>query len=513
MSDKKNKIVLFFPKPFMGEYLTEQRPPLSLLSVSAPLDQKGYQVIIIDGLIAPNYKERALEECQDAICFGVSSMIGYQMVHGADVAKAVRVKYPNLPIVWGGWGPSVKPALFLDKSFGDISVRNQGEETFLELVEAFQDGRPIDHIAGITFKRGADVVTNPNRPVINLNDLPPMPYHLVDMEKYIQSDPYNRGQYLISISSNKPRRDMEIRNLWYYSSWGCSEDCTFCCCPGVAMRRWNAIEPERVCEEVASLVEKRHFNFITFAENLFFVSKDRVRKICEGFIERGLNLHWAATGHARILSKVDDSLLDLMARSGCYAIGMGIESAFPETLSVLHKRLTSEDTWTSVDRLISRNIIPKLSYIVGIPGEPPESVNETIEECCKLKDKYRQRVDISILFFLPLPGAALYKEALKHGYKEPRTFEEWGINTIDKPSFRWLTEAQITTVKRYIDYFEWGYTRELTRKRMRLYETILKRAAMLRVRHRQTSFPIEFWLYDLGRRMKSVLLKGAYSHS
>lgn len=505
MIGSKNKIVLFLPKPFKGEYLSEQRPPLSLLSVAAPLDKRGFEVVIIDALIESNYLGRLTEECNGAICLGISSMIGYQMVHGAEAARAVETKYPDLPIVWGGWGPTVKPELFLESSFGDIVVRGQGEQTFLELVEALREGRPVENIAGITYRKGKDIISNPGRAIINLNELPPMPYYLVDVEKYIKSDTYERGRYLLSIAAGRFQNNLDIRILWYYSSWGCSEDCTFCCCPGVAQRRWNALDPDRVCNEIASLVKDYRYNFINFAENLFFVSKDRVRKICEGFIKRGLNVHWAATGHARIISRVDDSLLDLMADSGCYAIGMGIESAYKETLSILHKNLTSEDTWRSVERLVARNIAPKLSYIVGIPGESPGSVNKTIEECCELKEKYQHKVDISVLFFLPLPGTLLYKEALRYGYQEPQEFNEWGISTIDKPSFKWLDGSQIKIVKRYIDFFEWGYNMEFIRSNPRLFEKALKKSARLRIKHKQLSFPIEFWLYNLAKKTKSIL--------
>ena len=116
MIQRKPKIVLFLPHradPAQGVRVSADLTPLELLQIAAWPDQEGYEVVLIDAMVHEDYEKRILEACEGALCFASSCILGFQVTHGAEVARMVRQRFPQLPIVWGGWFPSVVPELYL----------------------------------------------------------------------------------------------------------------------------------------------------------------------------------------------------------------------------------------------------------------------------------------------------------------------------------------------------------------------------------------------------------------
>src|SRR5688572_7846381 len=99
------KIVFFFPA-FSS---TEATAPLGILAVSTPLLRAGYQVRIVDSTITPNFQQRVIHELEDALCLAISLVTGPMIKETVEVAKAAKRLYPQLPVVLGGWHPSLLP--------------------------------------------------------------------------------------------------------------------------------------------------------------------------------------------------------------------------------------------------------------------------------------------------------------------------------------------------------------------------------------------------------------------
>ena len=118
MRTNSKKIVFFFPA-FSS---TEATAPLGILAVSTPLLRAGYQVRLIDSTITPNFKARVMEELSDALCLAVSLVTGPMIRETVDVAREAKRLYPNLPVVLGGWHPSLLPDKTLASDCVDIVV-------------------------------------------------------------------------------------------------------------------------------------------------------------------------------------------------------------------------------------------------------------------------------------------------------------------------------------------------------------------------------------------------------
>src|SRR5271155_327163 len=128
---KSRKIVFFFPS-FAS---SEATAPLGVLAVATPLLRAGFEVVLIDSTITPNFKQRVLTEIQDALCLGISLVTGPMIRETVAIARAVKAWDPDFPIILGGWHPSLLPKQTLECPFVDIVVRGQGEDALLEVVQ------------------------------------------------------------------------------------------------------------------------------------------------------------------------------------------------------------------------------------------------------------------------------------------------------------------------------------------------------------------------------------------
>src|SRR5579864_3101554 len=177
----KRKVVLFYP-PYDGPPLGA---PLSLLCLASPLLGSGFNVKLIDNLIAPDYEATILREAEGALLLGISVLTGPHIGAAVRVSKAVKKVNPTLPIVFGGWHASLATQQTLREPFVDAIVRGQGELTLLELAQRIASGQDWHGVRGLSFKDSdGEIVHEAERPVADINTLPAPAYHLADPSIY-----------------------------------------------------------------------------------------------------------------------------------------------------------------------------------------------------------------------------------------------------------------------------------------------------------------------------------------
>jgi radical SAM superfamily enzyme YgiQ (UPF0313 family) len=147
------------------------------------LREAGFEPRIIDGAITPDFLNVIQRELDGCLAFGVSLLTGPMIRDAITASKLVRRLRPGLPIIYGGWHPSLMPAQTLRESFVDIVVMHQGEKTLVEVLQRLQSGAGLDMVAGCWFKNG-QVYATPDRPASPLSSLPLPAYDMVDFEAY-----------------------------------------------------------------------------------------------------------------------------------------------------------------------------------------------------------------------------------------------------------------------------------------------------------------------------------------
>src|SRR5574341_1508192 len=170
MTTKKETVVLFNPMPVKHPVAIPNKKttslqvplvnvPLSLLAL-ARMAGSGFEVKIFNAVVDCDYKKHISAACEDALCLAVSSMTCYQIRDGINVCAAVKERYPDLPVIWGGYHPSTEPVQTLRSPYIDIVIRGQGELTFMEVMEHLRDNKSLDGVTGVSYKRGGKIVNN-----------------------------------------------------------------------------------------------------------------------------------------------------------------------------------------------------------------------------------------------------------------------------------------------------------------------------------------------------------------
>ena len=409
------------------------------MAIATYLDKDGYDVHIVSGA-ERLYLERVkkyLEE--DLICIGISSMTGFQITQGVEIAKLVRQYKKSLPIVWGGYHPTIYPSQTIESQYVDYAVRGYGERTFYELVQALENGDPCEGIQGLTYRQGDEIIFTPERPIEPVDNFPIMPYHLVDFEEFYTAELGNR-------------------TMAYISSRGCPNNCFFCSDKVVYKRRWNALPAERVLDELEFFKERYNFDSVRLNDPNFFVNEKRVKAFCEGVIKRKLDIKWGrVNGSAEVLIKYSPGTWELMQRAGLFSILVGAESGYQVALDRINKKATREQL-EELSRLANKHRIRVIySFMLGIPLDFTNPARQRTEFSKELSEtlsfmdsliKSGEGFARPILFrYTPYPGTELYNEAKMNGWDEPGSLEEWStLNIRNTEKVPWLTEEEVTII-------------------------------------------------------------------
>ena len=121
--------------------------PLALLAIGSELDPDVYEVIIIDARLDADAENTVLSHVHDALCLGITVLTGAPIADAVRVSQAAKRARPAIPVIWGGWHPSMFARECLLEQSVDVTVQGQGEETFAEILQRLAAGRSLEGCA------------------------------------------------------------------------------------------------------------------------------------------------------------------------------------------------------------------------------------------------------------------------------------------------------------------------------------------------------------------------------
>jgi anaerobic magnesium-protoporphyrin IX monomethyl ester cyclase len=258
-------------------------------------------------------------------------------------------------------------------------------------------------IKGLVWRNGSEIVINTTRPFIkNLDDLPIPMHELLPLKKYVV--PMMKGPFTFIVTSR-----------------GCTAGCIFCIKHvsyqfGVRVR-----SPEKIMEELWVL-KKLGINNINMYADLFTVNRDQVVNLCKQMIEQDIKIKW--TCNSRV-DYVDEEMLQLMGKAGCWYIAWGLESANEQVLRHAHKGINPEKAQRALRWAKKAGINNWGYFIIGLPMETEDSIKQTIA--------YAKSLPLDIALFhvaAPYPGTPFFFEVVKNGWFRPGT--RWEQVDMDK---------------------------------------------------------------------------------
>jgi anaerobic magnesium-protoporphyrin IX monomethyl ester cyclase len=470
----KGKVVLFYPaydSPALGA-------PLCLLALAAPLRNARFDVRVIDAAITPNSESEVLREIADALCFGISVLTGPMIRSSLHIAAAVRKVRPELPIIWGGWHPSLLPEQTLSNELVDIVVRGQGELTLLEIAERLAANREYGDVEGASTKQGSAPHHAKSRRVALLDDLPTPAFDLIDHDAY--------------------ERVSGVRKLAYATSVGCPYACNYCTDMVFYKRRFNALSAERVVSEVTDLVERHRVQEVALLDSNFPVDVRRAIAIAKGFVASGLSFRWTFQASTDFLCRMTEDEVRLLGESGVSHMGFGTESTSAPVLKLMNKRHQRVDEMYETARKAELGgIHVTFNLIFGYPGETEADRLETIGT---MSDIARQFANVSFSpnIFTPYPGIPIWPQLRQLGVKEPQTLEEWADLPLGKNVLPWLQGGELQRLRTMLELFLiHNQIRKATKDHAFLrrgVRRLLTAPIRWRLRSRRYSFPWELWV-------------------
>lgn len=470
----RGKVVLFYPA-YEGPPLSA---PLCLLSLAATLRASDFAVVVIDAAITPDYHDRVLKESVDALCIGISVLTG-PMIQGAiDIATAVRKQSPNLPVIFGGWHPSLLPDQTLDEPFVDAIVRGQGELTILEVAEHLVDGRTMHSISGLSCKDNGRKQHNPERRVERLESLPAPAFDLVDFDAY--------------------QRACGIRKLAYATSVGCPYACNYCTDMVFYKRRFNSLPAQRVVSEVTQLVERYGIEEVALLDSNFPVDIHRALDIAQGIKNSGVKFRWTFQASTDFLCRMTEDEVRLLGDSGVSHMGFGTESTSESVLKLMNKRHQRvNEMFETARKAELAGIRVTFNLIFGYPGESEADRNITFRTMSDIARQF-QNVSFSPNIFTPYPGIPIWPQLRELGVAEPKSLAEWMRMPLGANMLPWLKGKELGRLKRTLDYFL--LNSEIHRKKgsypllQRGIRKIVQAPVHWRLKSSRYFFPWELWL-------------------
>jgi len=353
---------------------------LGYLASYARLEDPEIEFSLLDTRVATKKETKKFYQTDfDLIGITVLSPVYYEVI---EVFNFIRTNKPDTPICLGGpYVTTIMKEVFEDTP-ADFAVYGEGEITFSQLLSHLKGKMPIEEIEGIMYQKDGAIVTNPPRDQIeDLDSIPYPAYDLFKMDRY----PMHR----------------------LVSSRGCPYKCVFCNSSSIWLGKWRKRDPEKVVDEIEYLIKNYKKKTVFFNDNSFNVDLKRVETFCHTILERNLKILWSTPVRVEIITS---EIAQLMKKSGCYNVGIGIESANNSILENMQKKNSIEAIQKGIRIFKDAGIEVLGQFVIGSPGDTYETVKESIE--------FAKNSELDFVMFysiLPFKGTAQWDYVLKHG--------------------------------------------------------------------------------------------------
>jgi anaerobic magnesium-protoporphyrin IX monomethyl ester cyclase len=376
-------------------------PPLGISYIAASLQNAGHDVHLIDCTFLE--KTEALEK---ALAVKAEVVGIYCMVTMVDESNwfAEQLWPHSKLLVAGGPLPTCDPEPFL-KHF-DVVVRGEGEQTMVELLQAFGDGSPLESIPGIVYRTDPDwpakgkLIYTPKRKFNKDLDSIPFPARtMIPNESYIRQGKNKYGYSITTVISTR----------------GCPYRCEFCS-NVVFGGSYRERSPQNVVDEIETALALG-YDRISFTDDVFTMKKERVVRVCQEITRRGLHFNWECLGRVDAL---DYPTAMEMKAAGCTRIFFGIESGNEQMLERMNKKISLDEARRAVNAAHQAGLQVGAFFILCYPGDTDDTVLETLHFATSLPLDY-----LGLSMPYPLPGTDLYQRTRErinrdwHPYESP----------------------------------------------------------------------------------------------
>lgn len=387
------------------DFLVAKSVPLGLGYLAAYLMERNYTVKIVDeevGMLTPE-KIKLITD-KDNQLFGISCMTP-NVGRGYELAALIKSIHPKSTIIFGGIHPTVEPDEVLGKPSIDLVVRGEAELVIEQIITSHKQGLGFKDILSCSYRDNGKIVHKPTAPLIDINLLPDIPYHLFDSKVY----------------------DMGF----IISSRGCPYNCVFCSQRAINGNKYRYRTTDKVIKEIETLINRYAPSNIVFFDDIFTIHKKRIYELCQGIIDKGLHTKAEFTMVTRG-DCVDDDLLQRLQAANFTGLAFGVETASEELMKMIDKKETVQDIVNGINMAKKYGFGVDTVFIYGLPGETRADRVAAFKLARSLKVA-KARFNCAT----PYPGTRLYQIAKQENnltkVGEWENFHPTGVLTASDP--------------------------------------------------------------------------------
>jgi radical SAM superfamily enzyme YgiQ (UPF0313 family) len=422
------KILLINPSVNLESYgrfknLLDPMPCIGLAYIAAMLERSAHEVHVLDNFVFRLNPGAILDRVEKIN----PEMIGFSCLtpsfgNTLRLMRKIKDRFPHIIIALGNVHAEFNARQIVEKGQADFVIHGEGEYTFTELANALENGKKYSGIQGLTFcDNGKVVQTSPRPPIRELDSLPYPAWHLFPFERY---------GFFMGLGGEKNKPILSI-----LASRGCPFRCDFCSAVYSSWKHYRKRAPEKIVQEIIFLIDRFNVRMLGFMDSEFPLEKKHAHKVLDCMIREriGEKITWLT--EARV-DGVDDEILLKMKKAGCTKILFGLESGNQDSLDLLNKRITIEQSRRAVQSSRKAGLHTVGLFMIGLPGETPENILNTFRFACELNLDYAK---FSIL--TPMPGSRMFERFQREGKLRHENWDEYTTFNPRPENFVYCPEA------------------------------------------------------------------------
>lgn len=416
MPNKPIKKIIFIEPKSPGYHIYSKwgLPRLGTLILGAILQNHGYKVKIF----IEEIKGIDIDEIFDADAVGISTITStapraYEM--------ARQIKKLGIPVFMGG--PHVTFMTDEALKYCDYVLRGEAEDSILDFVRFLEDGKGVEDIKGLSYRVGHHIVNNEIAP------------HCPDLDKYPIPD------FTLIHGHENSKAMKEITPVM--TSRGCPFGCNFCAVTEMFGRRYRFRSNDSVIEEL----KMRKPEWVFFYDDNFTANKERTKALLRKMIELKITPPWSAQVRVDIVK--DKELMELMQKSKCTQVYIGLESINPKTLEFFNKSQSLDEMKEAIRIIHQYKIKIHGMFITGAEHDDIHTIRQTAKFAKKMEIE-----SVQFIMLTPLPGTPVFKSLDAEGRLISYDWSYYdGHHAVFRPRKMSVLDLQTETVKAMIKFY------------------------------------------------------------
>jgi len=390
--------------------------PQGILLIAALLRRAGHQVSMVVAT-EEDPLQAALRLQPDVV--GYSVYTGTQRYY-LELNRRIKARLPGVFSVFGGPHPTFFPEMIGEEGVDGLCI-GEGEYATLELMDALEEGRPIENIHNWWFNLNGRIYRNPLRPLLSSEELDALPFAY--RELLYQAHP--------------PSRDIKVRP--FITGRGCPYNCTFCF--NHAFRKLYKGKGKyirhrsvgNVIEEIKEVRDKHSLKFVTFMDDTFILDRHWLEEFSRRYKDE-VGLPFWCQVRADLM---DDEVARLLKEAGCVSVSFGLEAGNDRLRNIVLRRNMSKEEILNAARVLRRHGIAFMTNnMLGLPTGSLETDLETLALNIQCRPSYA-----NVFLYQPYPKTELGEMAFREGLMEG-SFDDLTGSVTETTIIKFSSEAE-----------------------------------------------------------------------